>query len=198
MVVNMLPIFDLDGTLISSCMDTSDRDFNNWHVLPGRVERLQQLRREGHRMAIASNQAGVAFGFVSERAVLEKLQRVLVALCLVDGSGYHVLGTGRAIIGSGDNAIPVFSTARAEDDRSDAWMTIHICYGHLKSRDPRYRGSAVTRRKPGPAMLYEAMDAHGAAPEQTLFIGDMESDEQAALAASVPYVDANTFFAEDV
>lgn len=75
-----LYIFDLDGTLISSYMDTPKRRYNDWTVLPGRQARLAQLRADGHAIAVATNQAGVAFGYVTESQVRRKIAAALAAL----------------------------------------------------------------------------------------------------------------------
>lgn len=72
----MLYIFDVDGTLISSYMDAPNRNYDDWHVLPGRVERLSQLLQDGQLVAFATNQAGVAFGHVTEQQVMDKLLQV--------------------------------------------------------------------------------------------------------------------------
>ncbi len=78
----MLIIFDVDGTLITSYMESADRAYERWQVLPGRRERLAQLLTEGHQIAIVTNQAGVAFGHVTEEQVEAKLTAVLEALDL--------------------------------------------------------------------------------------------------------------------
>jgi D-glycero-D-manno-heptose 1,7-bisphosphate phosphatase len=78
----MLIIFDLDGTLITSYMDLPDRDYHTWEVLPGRRERLAELLVAGHQLGIATNQAGVAFGHVTEDEVYARLRDVLRALDL--------------------------------------------------------------------------------------------------------------------
>ena len=72
----MLYIFDVDGTLISSYMDAPNRNYDDWQVLPGRLERLQQLLQDGQQIAFATNQAGVAFGHVTEQQVMDKLHQV--------------------------------------------------------------------------------------------------------------------------
>ncbi len=72
----------MDGTLISSYMDAPNRRYARWHVLPGRPELLRILREQGHRVAIATNQAGVAFGHVTESQVGRKIDAVLAALGL--------------------------------------------------------------------------------------------------------------------
>ncbi len=72
----------MDGTLISSYMDTPHRRYATWQVLPGRTDMLRTLREQGHRVAIATNQAGVAFGHVTESQVARKIDAVLAALSL--------------------------------------------------------------------------------------------------------------------
>jgi phosphoglycolate phosphatase-like HAD superfamily hydrolase len=60
----------------------------------------------------------------------------------------------------------------------------------MRYNDP----TEVQRRKPSPTMLYEAMRIHEAAPAETVFVGDMNSDRDAAVAAGVAYFDAEEFF----
>ena len=76
----MLYLFDLDGTLISSYMDNPGRTYDLWKVLPGRRERLAELREAGHALGIATNQAGVAFGHVTEAEVMARIAKVLRSL----------------------------------------------------------------------------------------------------------------------
>ena len=78
----MLLLFDLDGTLISAYMDAPGRNYDDWAPLPGVRERLAALQAEGHRVGIATNQAGVAFGYVTEADFRRKLGAVLAALDL--------------------------------------------------------------------------------------------------------------------
>jgi D-glycero-D-manno-heptose 1,7-bisphosphate phosphatase len=66
-------IFDLDGTLIEGYMDREDKYFALVRVLPGRREKLVTLLAAGVVVGIATNQGGVAFGFVTESAVKRKL-----------------------------------------------------------------------------------------------------------------------------
>ncbi|HEX6292126.1 MAG TPA: HAD-IIIA family hydrolase [Herpetosiphonaceae bacterium] len=78
----MLILFDVDDTLISSYMDTPDRSYDHWQVLPGRRQRIAQLMADGHQLGIVTNQAGVAFGHVTEAQVHAKLSAVAEALDL--------------------------------------------------------------------------------------------------------------------
>src|SRR5687767_14747564 len=79
---NVLYLFDLDNTLISGYMDNPDKNYDAWKVLPGRRARLNQLLMQGHKVAIITNQGGVAFGIVSERACDAKLTQAIRALGL--------------------------------------------------------------------------------------------------------------------
>jgi D-glycero-D-manno-heptose 1,7-bisphosphate phosphatase len=78
----MLYLFDLDGTLISSYMDTPDKLYADWDVLPGRIERLCSLLERGNTIGIVTNQAGVAFDHVTEFDAWEKLYRAVIDLKL--------------------------------------------------------------------------------------------------------------------
>jgi D-glycero-D-manno-heptose 1,7-bisphosphate phosphatase len=49
-------------------------------------------------------------------------------------------------------------------------------------------------RKPGPEMLLRLMRRFQAAPEETLFVGDMDRDEGAARAAGTRFMWAHEFF----
>lgn len=75
----MLYLFDLDGTLISGYMDNPDKDYNRWEVLPGRREKLSKIQAHGDRIAIVTNQGGVAFGFVDEQTAWNKIYAAALA-----------------------------------------------------------------------------------------------------------------------
>jgi histidinol phosphatase-like enzyme len=192
--------FDLDGTLVSSYMETESRDINEWSLLPGRAEVIAGLLRKGLRIAIVSNQAGVAFNYVTEERVIQKFIDVREALGLDDW--YTYMGPARRYVQLGLNErVAYFGRSIAtwlsvgEDLDLVTQMTIHVCYAHPKSRDMRYNDpTEVQRRKPSPTMLYEAMRIHEAAPAETVFVGDMNSDRDAAVAAGVAYFDAEEFF----
>jgi D-glycero-D-manno-heptose 1,7-bisphosphate phosphatase len=72
----MLYLFDLDGTLISGYMDNPDKDYYAWQPLPGRGARIAELRRAGHIVGIVTNQAGVAFGHITEADWEDKIADV--------------------------------------------------------------------------------------------------------------------------
>lgn len=61
-------IFDKDGTI---CRSKSGKKFINsvedQELIPGVKEKIEQLQSNSHKIAIASNQGGVAFGHMSIR-----------------------------------------------------------------------------------------------------------------------------------
>jgi D-glycero-D-manno-heptose 1,7-bisphosphate phosphatase len=62
----MLYIFDKDNTIIARLGDRPTNTIEEQHLLPGVAERVAQLHRDGHKLAVASNQGGVAFGYLSQ------------------------------------------------------------------------------------------------------------------------------------
>jgi HAD superfamily hydrolase (TIGR01662 family) len=79
-------------------------------------------------------------------------------------------------------------------------FSVHVCFAHPRATIKQYR-EGHERRKPAPAMLREALKAHGREglypdqpPEDAIMVGDLEDDEKAARAAGVDFVPAGTFF----
>ncbi len=69
-----LIIFDVDGTLVTTKSGATFRKTaDDWQWLPGRLEKLRELKLQGIRLAIATNQGGVAFGFMKQDDILAEL-----------------------------------------------------------------------------------------------------------------------------
>lgn len=79
----MLYCFDLDGTIIGSYLDNPDKNYHTWHLLPGRRERLLKLVSQGNQIAIATNQAGVAYDYIKEYDFFIKMGKVFYELGIV-------------------------------------------------------------------------------------------------------------------
>lgn len=156
-------LFDLDGTLISSYMDREDKNFHAWDVLEGRKEVISRLLDMGKCVGIITNQAAVAFGYVTADDFKKKRSAVINAFRL--------------------------------DRNDDSWL-INWCYGHpngtVQGDGPVWDPD---RRKPSGRMIDEAVDIFSIDQEDTVFIGDMDTDRQAAENAGVDYIDAEVFFA---
>lgn len=73
-----LVIFDTDNTLTTT---KSGRTFrtseDDWQWMPGRLAKLAELKRAGVRLAVATNQGGVAFGHLQEQPLLKELLRMM-------------------------------------------------------------------------------------------------------------------------
>ncbi len=73
---------------------------------------------------------------------------------------------------------------------------LYICYTHPKASIEQFR-AVDNRRKPGPGMLLEAMRDFEASPEETLYVGDLPEDEEAAKNAGCQFIWAGKFFSEE-
>jgi histidinol-phosphate phosphatase family protein len=69
----------------------------------------------------------------------------------------------------------------------------YLCPHHPEGTEPNYAVSCPLR-KPAPGAILDALASFGARREDCLFVGDHESDRQAAEAASVPFAWAWDFF----
>lgn len=72
-----LIIFDVNGTLVTT---QSGQEFPenaaDWRLLPGRLEILAALRWSGVKIALASNQGGVAFGYYPPEDMRRELRKI--------------------------------------------------------------------------------------------------------------------------
>lgn len=70
-------LFDVDGTLVTT---KSGKEFRqsaaDWQWIPGRLEKLRTLQFQGKRIGIATNQGGVAFGYLEQWYVSAELRRL--------------------------------------------------------------------------------------------------------------------------
>jgi len=73
--------------------------------------------------------------------------------------------------------------------------TVYSNFTHPKATIATYRSESVNR-KPGPGMLYHAMNTFHVPPARTLMVGDRDEDRQAAARARCDFQDATRFFAQ--
>jgi len=68
-------IFDVDGTLTTTKSGATFRkSADDWQWLPGRLERLKEVNREGGtHIGIATNQGGVAFGYLRSYDIMKEI-----------------------------------------------------------------------------------------------------------------------------
>ena len=70
--------FDVDGTLVRTKSRSPVRkNARDWQWLPGRLKKLRELEQQGVKVAIATNQAGVAFGYLPQNDLHEELVRMM-------------------------------------------------------------------------------------------------------------------------
>jgi D-glycero-D-manno-heptose 1,7-bisphosphate phosphatase len=69
-----------------------------------------------------------------------------------------------------------------------------VCYSHPQGTVAHLREDSYMR-KPNPGMLLKAMLFFATDPVDTLFVGDMPTDAEAALRAGCKYQEADAFFA---
>jgi len=73
-----LIIFDVDGTLVTTKSGATFRkSADDWQWLPGRLERLRELQGQGVKLALASNQGGVAFGYLLMQDVIIEFYKMM-------------------------------------------------------------------------------------------------------------------------
>jgi len=155
----ILYIFDKDNTLVGGPGNRPANTPDEQQPLSGVVAKIAELRAAGHQIAIASNQGGVAWGFISEAQAQE----------LVKDAAEKIGGV-------------------------DFWRC--CCYDEratIKNPLSPYARKSY-RRKPAPGMLREIMQAADVNSDDTIMIGDQESDQQAAEAAGVRFKWAAEFF----
>lgn len=161
-----LYIFDLDGTLVRPNAPgiKIPNNARQQEMIPGVVERCFQLRGEGHSLAIASNQGGVGLG-----------------ICALDDAWDRVNDAAEQI-----NAADYLICTYHEKAKIQLPHEPDGAFGH-------YTGLAFWR-KPNPGMLLHLMLALEFMPADTVFVGDMDSDQQAAANAGVRFEWAKDFF----
>lgn len=185
-----LYLFDVDGTLVRSFMREGPGgarpEYHLVEVLPGRIDRLRELIDEGHHLALVSNQGGVAMGYQTPQEVCQKLTAVWDALGLTD------VGWADRVIACAPDAQRAPDGLPIDVDPS-AVPFAYVAFTHPEARLDRWRQRDMWR-KPGGGMIEAAMLDRGAPTAGTVYVGDMETDVQAAVAAGVAYCDATVFF----
>jgi histidinol phosphatase-like enzyme len=196
--VAMLYCFDIDGTLIKSFMRDGPekcpscgcpRYVQHWDNCPIRTSGVEEFYGVDDYARIE-----VLPGRIEKITVLAAQPRARFALVTNQGGvafGYQTVEQAWRKVGGVVAAFSGFLTRP---------VTLHVAMGHPKATiDPYRHVHELTPdyRKPGGGMIIEAIERHRADTSSAVFVGDMDSDELAALAAGVPYYDAEEFFNGD-
>lgn len=168
----MLYIFDRDGTLtITKSGRPCPNNLNDQELLPGVATKLKELKESGHFLGIASNQGGVGWGYMTEEGAFAISAETKGLLEPKDWIWGRV----------GEN--PFISAYKMSFYKAD-------------SQEVR-RGVSLAP-KPSPAMLLSIISSlrgeKGCEKENTVFVGNAFSDEEAARRAGVKYEWAHEFF----
>jgi D-glycero-D-manno-heptose 1,7-bisphosphate phosphatase len=163
-----LIIFDIDGTLTEIKPETLTE--NPGLVTPNRLGE-QQPRQGVTEKLSALREIGVQFALATNRGGV--------------AWGYTSLEEAYALAKEAAEMCGIPDAA------------LYLCPYHAKARGPK----AIMEysldhecRKPRPGMLLQAMEEAGVSAEETVFVGDNESDRQAAEAAEVGFFWADEFF----
>lgn len=173
----MLYIFDLDGTLVKRFGSAP---------LPGVVERITTLVQQNFPIAVATNQAGIAWRAKTQRPPYPlpeelgaRFDEIAELLPPLRGAVWFV-----AIHDPRVSLPEVHYTALAETlQRASRLLTLHV------SAQPDWR-------KPQPGMLRAACERYSITPDRAVYVGDMESDQGAAQAAGMTFISTDVFFAQ--
>jgi D-glycero-D-manno-heptose 1,7-bisphosphate phosphatase len=151
-----LYIFDADGTLRWTTVpgQPCPNRPGEWRLMPNVKETLRSIHwgPGGPFLGVASNQGGVALGYLTKEMAYQLIEATLVEA--IGGVPPHTV------------------------------IEMCVCPPDVYCEC----------RKPNPGMLLRIMQTLGVDPKETLFIGDLEIDREAARRASVAFMWACEFF----
>lgn len=171
----MLYIFDLDGTLVVRYGE---------QPLPDVIETLVRLRAKGSQLAVATNQAGPAWGvatgqakYPDPRGLGARFRRIATDVSqLTDVPWYVAVGDDRLSLST-----MAYGLLMREFEAGATGLRLHL-------------SASPTWRKPAPGMLLAACKAGNVMPCEAVFVGDSDTDAEAAARAAVGFVPAAEFF----
>jgi D-glycero-D-manno-heptose 1,7-bisphosphate phosphatase len=94
----MLYIFDKDNTLVASLGERPANQPDEQIPLPGVAAKLAELRAQGYQLAVASNQGGVAWGYLTTaqvQALMDDLTAKLGPFDAIEWSPYDPRAKGK-------------------------------------------------------------------------------------------------------
>jgi len=165
-----LIIFDCDGTLTTTKSGATFRkSADDWQWLPSRLEKLHELKERDVLTAIATDQGGVAYGYMTEEAITKEIDAVAL-----ETRGY------RAICFTHPKA--TIERYKREDDRrkpGGGMITEIMRWYAVGSGRPQTLSDVIVNQ------------------EDVLYVGDRPEDEQAAQAAACDFMWADEFFKQE-
>lgn len=164
MTMTKLIILDKDGTLVKSISGVKYPVFKDQHLISGVKERILRHVETGDILAIASNQGGISKGHKSLDEAIAEFREVFELIPQIKVACFCPDYQGEILHQLCSDS--TFDTLNLED------------FSNFRPF-----------RKPDPGMLEYLMFLFHEMYSQVLFVGDMKSDEQAATAAGVTYLD---------
>jgi D-glycero-D-manno-heptose 1,7-bisphosphate phosphatase len=151
----MLIIFDKDSTLVESLGGRPANTVEEHRLLPNVLEKCTELKAAGHVLGIASNQGGVAFGYMT----IDEAQAIMEHAAVLINADFYT-----------------------------------FCPAHPKGKVKAFAYESLYR-KPNPGMILELAQRAGVQNvAEILFVGDMDTDREAAVRAGVKFKWAKDFF----
>lgn len=171
----MLYIFDLDGTLVK----TYGRE-----PLPNVHAQLEQIARDGHSIAVATNQAGLAWRiwthdtkFPDVPSMANRFENIALDLPTLQHAPWFVSLFDSRI------ALTPLQYQNLSFELENACRTLKV------------QARAIPEwRKPQPGMLVAAGQYFNHRPDEAVFIGDHKTDAEAAASANMQFQWAADFF----
>lgn len=171
----MLYIFDLDGTLVKT-YDTE--------LLKNTVSTLEHLSSKGDKIAIATNQAGLAWRIATQDEKYPDVASLASRFCRI-AQNLPVVQSIPWFVSLFDERVTLSDT-----QYENLVLEMRSASGELNLQVQ----ATVGWRKPEPGMLLAAAEYYQIHPDASIFIGDYPSDADAAAAAGMNFRWADTFF----
>ena len=171
----MLYIFDLDGTLVKTYGTA---------LLPNAASTLERLSSTGENIAVATNQAGLAWRIATRDDKFPDVTR-LASRFLHIAQHLPVLQSVPWFVSLFDERI----TLRTSQYDNLVHELTSAC-GELNL----HAQATAEWRKPQPGMLLAAASTYQVLAGESIFVGDYTSDADAAAAAGMDFQWADDFF----
>jgi HAD superfamily hydrolase (TIGR01662 family) len=170
-----LYIFDLDGTLVEK--------FGS-QPLPNVKIYLEHLVIDGQKLAIASNQAGLTWRILTGDqkypdvvSMARRFERITQEIPSLANVPWFVSVADDRV------RLPAMDYVNLAADLAKACPALNL----IVRSDPEWR-------KPQPGMLLSALQYFQIEADDALYIGDYETDAEAAKSAGLPFCWADAFF----
>lgn len=172
-------------------LDVDDTIVGKWgeDILPGRRAKLAQIREQGKKIFLATNQGGPAYRMVYEQenspmasiypSLLDVTRRLYLITLLVKAERCYVA----LHPGEGGVANKLFADMQTNQMEEYAFYDGRISASWRK-----------TWRKPEKGMIWEIMKETEVMQAEALYVGNAMTDLDAARNAGIPYAEADEFF----